>query len=242
MIDWLTRTINPIAQMQPKLIRFLNGSMAGMLLAVAVALFIGSRAEADIILPHDPIFMLSIRHFSWILGGICLVVALFTLAGQPTFLRAMVLAWLATSLAVYRLAILWDGGHGLGGYLGNFAGSFGISVGTAATLAQVTLGYLIFGSYFMLVCLWRESRRSVNENQLNISCPACGGHVTFADKNLGQEIPCPHCGAAIVLRKPENLKMTCVLCGGHVAFPAHALGQKIQCPHCAKTITLLKPA
>ena len=56
---------------------------------------------------------------------------------------------------------------------------------------------------------------------MKMICPACGGHVKFAAQNIGQQIPCPHCRAAITLRQPdENLKMTCVLCGGHVEFPA----------------------
>lgn len=88
----------------------------------------------------------------------------------------------------------------------------------------------------------KKSSKMVS-NYLKMSCPACGGRVKFAVQNIGQQISCPHCQAAITLRKPEEkLRMTCVLCRGSIEFPAHALGQKISCPHCAKTITLLKLA
>jgi DNA-directed RNA polymerase subunit RPC12/RpoP len=110
------------------------------------------------------------------------------------------------------------------------------------------------GSYAAAVALWfsAEARmarlagarqRDAAAGLMKMVCPACGGPVQFAAPNVGQQIPCPHCRAAITLRKPDdNLKMTCVLCGGHIEFPPHAVGQKIDCPHCAKTITLLRPA
>jgi len=149
--------------MQSKSIRFFNYSAGGLLLAVAVALFFSSRVGADIILPRDPIFAISTRYLFWILGGMCLGVALFTLSGEPTFMRAMMIAWLATNLAVYRLGCLWYGGHRLGGYLGSFSDAFGLSTATAGIMAEVLLSYLVFGSYFVMVCLWRQNRRDVSE-------------------------------------------------------------------------------
>jgi DNA-directed RNA polymerase subunit RPC12/RpoP len=118
--------------------------------------------------------------------------------------------------------------------------------------------YLMLGSYAAAVSFWFSAdartarlagarqlaaRRDATAGLMKMFCPACGGHVKFTAQNIGQQIPCPHCRVAIILRKPdENLKMSCVLCGGHVEFPPHALGQTIDCPHCAKTITLSRPA
>ena len=65
--------------MQSKLINFFNYSTGALFLAVAVALFFSSRVGADIVLPHDPIFAISTRYLFWILSGICLAMALFTL-------------------------------------------------------------------------------------------------------------------------------------------------------------------
>ncbi len=222
-------------------IRFLNSFAGGLLLAVAAALFFSSRVGADIVLPRDPIFAISIGHLFSILSGMCLAVALFTLSGKPTFMRAMVIAWLATNLAVYCLGCFWYGGHSLAGYLGSFSDAFGVSAATAGIMAEAALAYLVLASYFMLADLWLQNRRVASKDEVKISCPSCGGHVTFASQNLGQQIPCPHCRAVITLRKPENLKMSCCFCNGHIEFPAHVLGQKIQCPHCAKTITLFNP-
>ncbi len=228
--------------MPSKTIRFLNSSAGGLLLAVAAALFFSSRVGADIVLPRDPIFAIPLGHLFWILSGMCLAVALFTLSGKPTFMRAMVIAWLATNLSVYCLGCFWYGGHSLAGYLGSFSDAFGVSAATAGIMAEAALAYLVLASYFMLTGLWLQNRQAASENDLKMSCPACGGHVTFASQNLGRQIPCPHCKAVIMLRKPDLLKMTCIFCKEHIEFPAHAIGQKVSCPHCAKTITLLKPA
>jgi len=228
--------------MQLKLARFINCSSGGLLLAVAAVLFFSTRAGADIILPHDPIFAISVRYLFWILGGICLGVALFTMSGDPTFIRTTLLAWLATNLAIYRLGYLWNGGSSLGGYLGSFSGAFGVSASTAGIMAEVILAYLVSGSYFTLIYLWQEKRRDARGDYLKIPCPSCGGHIRFATQNLGQSIFCPHCRKETALRRPENLKMSCFFCKEHIEFPAHALGQKISCPHCNRGITLMEQA
>jgi uncharacterized paraquat-inducible protein A len=126
--------------------------------------------------------------------------------------------------------------------LGSFSDAFGVSAATAGIMAEVTLAYLVLGSYFMLAGLWLQNRRVASKDEVKISCPSCGGHVTFASQNLGQQIPCPHCQAIIALRKPENLKMSCYFCKEHIEFPAHALGRKISCPHCNRSITLMERA
>jgi hypothetical protein len=226
--------------MESKIIRFFNYSTGALLLAVAAALFISSRVGANLILPHDPIFQISIRHLFWIVGGVCLVMAVVALWGEPTFMRAMVIAWLVTNLAVYRLGCLWYGAHSLSGYLGSFAAAFGVSAAAAGTLAEATLGWLVLGSYFILIGLWWLQRQ--NRNSLKMSCSTCGGHIKFSIQNLGQQISCPHCQAALTLRKADNLKMSCFFCNEHIEFPAHALGEKLKCPHCKMDITLREPA
>jgi uncharacterized paraquat-inducible protein A len=114
------------------------------------------------------------------------------------------------------------------------------------SLASTDIVFSLFSIFLFagsVMILWSEYKAAKAAESLKISCPACGGHVKFPIQNLGRQISCPHCQAAMVLQSPgETMKMTCVLCGGRVEFPVHAIGQKIPCPHCAKTITLLKPA
>ena len=75
-----------------------------------------------------------------------------------------------------------------------------------------------------------------------MSCPVCGVHIRFDERNLGQKIPCPHCQKAITLRKLDLLKMACFFCQEHIEFPPHAIGEKMPCPHCHMDITLKEPA
>lgn len=226
--------------MQSKLIRFLDSSASGLLLAVAVALLIGDQTAADVILPHDPIFAISVRHLFWLGAGAALVTSLFVLFNGRATWPLLLLAWLATNFLVYQCGLYWQSGHGLTGYLGGVSRAFGLWAKTANVLTLLVAGYLLAASCGSLFWRWQGNR--CEQNLLKAFCPSCGGHVKFPSQNLGREITCPHCRAAMTLRSSdEKLKMTCVLCGGHVEFPAHAIGQKIPCPHCQKTVTLLKP-
>jgi hypothetical protein len=146
--------------MQIKLIHFVNASVGWLLLVMTMVLFISSKAGPDVILPHAPLFGISLGHLFCIAGGICLVMALVALWKEPTFMKAMLMAWLATSLAVYSLGCLWHGGRGLGGYLGNFSDAFGVSIQTSAIMANGVLACLIIGSYFVLLGLWLQKRRN----------------------------------------------------------------------------------
>lgn len=195
--------------MPTKLIRFFHYSTAGLLLAVAVALFIGSRVDAPIVLPHDPVFAMSTHNLFWILGGICLGAALIALCGEPTLLRALVIVCLVTVLAGYRLVFLMHGGRMLGGYLGSFSDAFGVTATTAGMMAEVTLAWLVLGSYLMLPALWWQKRRDAADTgiipkpeYLKMSCYFCEEHIEFPAHALGEKISCPHCKKDITLKEP----------------------------------------
>jgi uncharacterized paraquat-inducible protein A len=96
-------------------------------------------------------------------------------------------------------------------------------------------GYLAVISVLLLRSWW------ANKAELRfhkMACPNCGGHIKFAPDGVGTKMPCPHCQAAITLRRPEYLKAACYFCKGHIEFPSHALGHKAKCPHCNMEITL----
>ena len=114
------RTTSPL--MHSKLIRFLDSSASGLLLAVAVALLIGDQTAADVILPHDPIFAISVRHLFWLGAGAALVTSLFVLFNGRATWPLLLLAWLATNFLVYQYGLYWQGGHGLTGYRAAFHG------------------------------------------------------------------------------------------------------------------------
>lgn len=188
----------------------------------------------------DPIFGISVK--SVLLAGIALqliaaMLCLFTKRTSPAL--ALIPTWLAISFFVYRIGLWMSGWHHPVFTLFYLSNGLNFSPRTADAISVGATFFLFAGA---LVTLWSLQRSRIAAGFLKAFCPACGGHVKFPLGNLGQQIPCPHCKAAMVLQSPgETLKMSCVLCGGHVEFPAYAVGQKIPCPHCAKTITLLKP-
>jgi hypothetical protein len=221
--------------------KFFTASAGSMLLAIATSLFlINLTSPSDLVMPHDPIFFLSVRHLFWIIGSIALVTALVCLFdGQPV--RQMVLlAWLATNFAIYEFGAYWQGCRGLTGYLGGFSQVFGISPRIANAIAIAVLAYMLIVSYASLLWLWRNKR--MERYFLKMPCPACGARIKFALQNLGQKTSCPLCQTTITLRKAEILKISCFFCQEHIEFPAHAIGKKMPCPHCKMDITLKEPA
>jgi hypothetical protein len=221
--------------------KFLTSSSGALLLAIAGCLFLVNwTSPAELILPHDPVCALPVRLLFWIVGGLALAGALFCLLDDQPTRQMLLVAWLATNFLVYQVGAGFLGVHSLAGYLGGFTRTFGISAQAASILAILAVGYLLAGSYGSLLWWWRC--RKLDENYFKMSCPACGTHIKFARENLGQDRPCPKCGAGVTLRRPENLKMPCFFCKAHIEFPAHAIGQKIRCPHCQQDITLQQPS
>lgn len=233
-------------------------SAGGILLAAALIRFIVAAGSAAVLSLPDPLLGIPLRYAVLMAGFIELTVAVICLFSRQAQLQVAWLAWLATNYVVFWIGALVIHCQIQGTCLGSLTDPLLLARGITGYIVEVIPFYLVLGSYAAGLWLWfsKEGRvaqlaaarqlsvqRDVIAGLLKISCPACGGHVKFANQNIGQQIPCPHCRVVIVLRKPEEkLKMTCVLCGGHIEFPAHALGQKITCPHCAKNITLLKPA
>jgi hypothetical protein len=212
-----------------------------LLLAIAASLFLVNwTSPANLVLPHDPVFALSVRPLFWIAGGLALAVALVCLFDDRPSRQMILLAWVATNFAVYEGGLYWMGCRGLTGYLGGFSRTFSLPATAANALVLASLGSLLALSYGSL--LWLRQQKKLDRNFQKMSCPACGAHIKFALQNLGQKIPCPQCQTAITLRQPDNLKIACFFCQGHIEFPAHAIGEKMPCPHCQMDITLKEPA
>lgn len=217
-------------------------SAGAILLFSALVRFLIVTGNAPLLSLPDPALGIPLRYAVLIVGAIELIVALICLFGKKIYFQTGWLAWLGTNFVAFQAGLFWMHCHPQATCIGSLTDPLRLSRGTSGFILATLPICLMLGSYAALIQLWIGRTSRLAANSVKISCPACGGHIKFAAKNLGRKIPCPHCQTAIVLQTSGTLKMSCVLCGGHIAFPTHAIGQKIPCPHCAKTITLLNPA
>lgn len=216
-----------------------------VLLAIAFVLILTNLSTGDLAQPLDPLLQISLRLLFWIGGGAFLVVALICLFGRWEFKQLGLLAWVSANLAIYLGGLYWTGVRSPAFLFGSLGDTFGVSPKLAMGVGGLALIFLTVGSFGLLILVWlgaRMGKWAIFPDQfLKIFCPACGGHIQYAARNTGQQIPCPHCNAEIALRKPENLKMSCYFCKEHIEFPSHAIGKKMPCPHCKMDITLKQP-
>ena len=223
------------------------GSAGVLLLVAALMMFISLWSGRGLVHPHEPLLGMSLPKFFCICGGFELAVALICLFGQNTFLKAVLILWLAVNFAAYQAGLWWmNGAAGFKGYLGDVSAAFGISAGTADLILKALVLYLLAGSLLSLAWSWiKKESKEIQDNadgHLKTACPSCGGHIRFASQNLGRKISCPHCQKETTLRKPGLLKMSCYFCREHIEFPSHAIGHKMRCPHCKNDITLMEQA
>jgi hypothetical protein len=62
-------------------------SAGAILLTSALVIFISCASNQQVILPHDPVFLLSLPNFFCVVGGFELVVALICLFGKNVILQ-----------------------------------------------------------------------------------------------------------------------------------------------------------
>jgi hypothetical protein len=128
---------------------------AGILLLItAVAKFVSASGNVRILQFHDPIFGVSFRLVFLAVGLLELIVALICLFGGQMRLQAGLVASLATSFFIYRVALSLSAYHGPCHCLGDLTDALYISPQTADTAMKIILAYLLIGSYGILFHLW----------------------------------------------------------------------------------------
>lgn len=136
---------------------------AGVLLIItAIAKLTSSAGSASILQTSDPILSTSFKHIFWFIGAVELVVASICLFSKKLALQATFVAWLATSILLYRLGLVWVGYHKGCQCLGNLTDILHISPQIADTAMKIILAYLLLGSYATLFWLWRQHKKAVS--------------------------------------------------------------------------------
>jgi predicted RNA-binding Zn-ribbon protein involved in translation (DUF1610 family) len=215
-------------------------SAGGILALGGISKLLGIVGKSQQLAISDPIVGIQFRYILLAIGMAELSIAGLCLFTNKRKLSLGLLAWLVANYAVYRIGLWSMGWHHPYVLLGNLIETLNISPLMADGLVALSSAFLLIGS---LTILWFGKGDQIplpnnTVESLKMSCPACGIHIRFDGRNLGQNISCPHCKSDITLRKPDLLKMTCFFCKEHIEFPAHAIGEKIPCPHCKMDITL----
>ena len=216
-------------------------STGAILLGAAVTRFLIAASNAQVLTLPEPMLGIPLRYAVLAIGGLEMTVAMICLFGKRPDLQLAWLAWLAADYAVYWIGLFATNCRPQASCIGTLTDPLLLSRGAPGLVTPFLSAYLLLGSYAAVVWRWLEGRRAKATRFLKMSCPDCGVHIRFDDKNLGRKIPCPHCQAEITLIKLEHLITSCFFCKEHIEFPAHALGEKITCPHCNMGITLKKP-
>lgn len=232
-------------------------SAGGILLTASLVRFLIGAGNASVLAQPDPLLGIPLRYAVLLVGIIELIVSFICLFGSQIGLQAIVLAWLATNLIVYWVGLILMHSEPRAACWGTLTDPLHFSNGIIGEIVSLAPFYLAAGSYILGLRVWlsadartermvaaqqQAGQRDAAAGLLKMHCPSCGGRVKFAGRNLGQQIPCPHCQTSIILRKQEDLKMSCFFCKEHIEFPSHCIGEKIPCPHCKMEITLKEPS
>src|SRR5258707_12756021 len=93
--------------MQSKFILLFLRSAGVLLLIAALAKLVSSLASARFLDSPDPLLSISFRQVFRIAGAAELAIALICLFSKSINLRAVFVAWLATSFLIYRFGLWW---------------------------------------------------------------------------------------------------------------------------------------
>jgi hypothetical protein len=121
-----------------------------VLLTTGLAKLLSISGGAKILALTDPIVGISFRHLLLVAGAVELLVAIFCLSIQRPLFQMKLVAWLATSILIYRLALVAIGWHRPCPCLGYFFDAVHVNPEVADTIMKAILAYLLLGSYLFL--------------------------------------------------------------------------------------------
>ncbi len=128
-----------------------------LLLFTALGKLISSTGQEGALAALEPISQMPFRYVFIIVGVAEICVGLTCFFGKGLLSRAMIVAWFATCLALYRIGLMWIGYHGPCGCLGSLTEMISISPGKADVIMRIALGYLLAGSYGSIFALHKQA-------------------------------------------------------------------------------------
>jgi len=129
-------------------------ALAASGLAKVVSVFGGSEA---LHLP-DPIIGIKFSTLMLAVGIAETVIAMVCFLSKAQTLALELVAWLATSVLIYRVGLWWIGWKKPCTCLGNLTDALHIPPQVADNIMKAVLGYLLIGSYALLIMKLRNQR------------------------------------------------------------------------------------
>lgn len=154
--------VNGILIMRKAIQSFIYSAGALLLITSAAKLISGSGG-ALVLSVSDPIFKFQFRTMFWIAGSIEFLLAVYCLTSQNIKKQVILVAWLATTFAAYRLGLFCIGYQKPCNCMGTLTDALHISTGVADIIMKVLLGYLLLGSYsILLFWLLLKDKKPIN--------------------------------------------------------------------------------
>src|ERR1700760_2997257 len=114
-----------------------NLSAGGIFCITGLAKLVSAFGAAAILHHIDPIFRIKFAYLMFFSGIIELMVAGACFFSKRQAISSILVAWLATSLLIYRLGLWWIGWHRPCSCLGSFTGALHLQEQTADTTIKV---------------------------------------------------------------------------------------------------------
>ena len=135
---------------------------AGVIFGITgIAKVISVFGTQMMLLQSDPLIGISFRHLLLLTGVVELAIACLCLFTNKHKLNTLLIAWISTSLVMYRAGLWAMNWQRPCHCLGNLTDVLHISPETADTAMKIILAYLLIGSYATLFWLWKEKRKQL---------------------------------------------------------------------------------
>ena len=129
---------------------------AGAILTITgVAKIWSAFGSSKLLAVIDPIFSVQFGQLFLGVGAVEIGIALVCFFGKRQALDLMLVAWLSTGFALYRLGLWWMDWHRPCSCLGNLTDALHISPQAADNIMKMVLAYLLIGSCGLLFWNWR---------------------------------------------------------------------------------------
>lgn len=137
-------------------------SCFALLVISGVAKCVSAFGHSQILQTADPVFSVPFRHLLLVAGIVELLVASAICKCKNLLHVLWLLAWLSTSIFLYRISLFFVGYEKPCPCLGNLTDMLQIPPQTADTAMKIILAYLLIGTYASLLWLWRQRKKAVS--------------------------------------------------------------------------------